>query len=145
MHRILLATSALLLLGGNASFAQDFGRPFAFLDRGYQAADDFAPSDQNDMPPRANMFEPFDNEIVTGSITAGPSVSPSAVPLYDTDQAADNVRPSDPSDFSEPPAGYQPELGDTGFTTDDVTTGSVRSPMFPFYRGYNASDSFGPS
>jgi hypothetical protein len=123
MRKILLATSALALLGASAGFAQDLepmdqpvqstleGPAFdsgataqpAWPRRGFQAADGFMPSDENNYtePRFAREPEPFD----PGAITAGiPAPAPAAT--FDEagtiDMANQQALPSDESNRPEP-------------------------------------------
>ncbi|WEX09248.1 hypothetical protein [Chelativorans sp. AA-79] len=121
MRRILIATSALVLLGAGSGLAQEYQtdrsgdtlppdlatnqgvdttvttgsiEPLRPLSRGYQATEAFRPSDENDLPPSLTGNTPFDEEIDPGTMTsASPILRPLAGQETETFSARDENLP----------------------------------------------------
>ncbi|WP_309084247.1 hypothetical protein [Chelativorans sp.] len=124
MRRILMATSALVLFGASAGFAQELQSPdmsdesaspvmgeqgvdtsvttgsvapLRFLNQGFQATDDFKPSDDDDLPDGMAADDLFDNEIDPGADVAA---APFLRPIPGSDQA-EMAGPQEENDFPE--------------------------------------------
>lgn len=126
MRKILVLASALALLAGGAS-AQTLNH--------YNAADSFAPSEQNDIPDDSAFLRGAgigDSALVTGSVDTGVVTSGVVAKRYFGYNASDDFGPSERNDA---PGDVGP-----GALADHTATGSVATGTV--YRGYNASSAF---
>ncbi|WP_163270401.1 hypothetical protein [Chelativorans alearense] len=111
MRKILLATSALALLGAGASYAQVF-----------------EPSNMDDEPvPDVVETQDVDTDFTTGAVESEP-----LVPFFPNQvDAADGFKPSDANDSPTPDIVQDDDLGGEGITTGAMTwLGSDRDTQY---------------